>query len=213
MNKKEFTQLIIGLKTAYPRFQFLETDNQKEFWFTMLEDVEYKVVQNAVLEHIATNAFPPSIAEIRKLCAERCRSCIPGFDEAWGTVQKAISKYGWQHPQEAFESMNEPTRTVVKNLGWSRLCQSENPTADRANFREAYEEKAKELQKNNQIPEFVVKEKALLKEQYIPVIEAKEPPRIEQNEPLHDVREDLTPEQIKERNKMFDDVRRRLMGG
>jgi hypothetical protein len=69
------------------------------------------------------------------------------------------------------------------------------------------------LQNNNQLPDFVTQKKVSLKEQYIPAIEVKEPPRIEQNEPESDVRKDLTPEKIEERNKMLDDMRRRLMGG
>jgi hypothetical protein len=128
-------------------------------------------------------------------------------------VQKAVSRYGWQHPQEAFAMMDQLTLSVVKNLGWSRLCQSENPTADRANFREAYEAKAREHQNSNQIPEFVAKEKALLKERYVPQIEEKDIPGIEENERVHDVREDLTPEQIEKRERLLEDTRRRLMGG
>ena len=106
------------------------------------------------MEHICTNVFPPNIAEIRKLCMERCKPKILSFDEAWGVVQKAMADYGWYHPQEAFAIMDELTLSVVKNLGWSRLCQSENPTAERANFREAYMRKAAEAQNTNSLPDF-----------------------------------------------------------
>lgn len=109
--------------------------------------------------------------------------------------------------------MDELTLSVVKNLGWSRLCQSENPTADRANFREAYEAKAKAAQNSYQLPKFVARNKALLQEQYVPSIETKEVQKIEQNEPVHDVRDSLTEEQLAERAKMIEETKRRILGG
>jgi hypothetical protein len=213
MDKQQFATLAVGIKSAYPASKILEDNVSMDFWYMMLKDFPYEIAENAVMEHICTNVYPPNIAEIRKLCVERCKPAVPSFDEAWGTVQKALSDYGFYNSQGAFATMDELTLSIVKNLGWSRLCHSENPTADRANFREAYEAKAKELQNNNQLPDFVAKEKVSLKEQYIPAIEVKKLPRIEQNAPVHDAREELTPKQIEERNKMLDDMRRRLMNG
>jgi hypothetical protein len=179
----------------------------------MLEDIPYDVAENAVMEHMCTSTFPPSIAEIRRLCAQRCAPKIPGFDEAWGTVQRAKQKYGWLHPEEAFATMDDLTLQVVKNLGWSNLCRSENPAADRANFREAYEAKVKERQGSFLIPEFIVREKEALKKRYIPEVEKKEPPLLRLREPVCDVDKELTPEQIEKRGKQLEDVRRELMGG
>ena len=180
MDKQQFATLAIGIKSAYPASRILEDNASMDFWYTMLKDIPYEVAENAVMEHICTNVFPPNIAEIRKLCVERCQRPVLSFDEAWGVVQRAMSTYGWHHPQEAFETMDELTLSVVKNLGWSRLCQSENPTADRANFREAYEAKAKAAQNSYQLPKFVAHNKALLQEQYVLAIETKEVQKIEQ---------------------------------
>ena len=93
------------------------------------------------------------------------------------------------------------------------MCQSENPVADRANFREAYEAKAQKLQSSNCLPEFVVQNKALLKERYIPAIEEKGAPEIEQKESDQDVRDGLTDEQLADRARRFDEIRRRILGG
>ena len=145
------------------------------------------------------------------ICMERCKTPILSFDEAWGVVQKAMSDYGWYHPQEAFATMDELTLAVVKNLGWSRLCQSENPTADRANFREAYEKKAAEAQNTNALPDFVAKNKVLLQKQYVPAIEKKEPVRIEQEKEPEP--KPLTEEQREERARKFEEIRRKILGG
>lgn len=213
MDKQQFATLTIGIKSAYPASKILEDNASMDFWYMMLKDIPYEIAENAVMEHICTNIYPPNIAEIRKLCMERCQRPVLSFDEAWGVVQKAMGTYGSYHPQEAFATMDELTLSVVKNLGWTRMCQSENPIADRANFREAYEEKAKAVQNSNQLPEFVARKKVLLQEQYVPAIEVKEAPQIEQKEPMRDVREELTDEQLEERSRRFEETKRRILGG
>lgn len=211
MDKQQFATLAIGIKSAYPASKILEDNASMDFWYMTLKDIPYEIAENAVMEHICTNIYPPNIAEIRKLCMERCKTPILSFDEAWGVVRKAMSDYGWYHPQEAFATMDELTLAVVKNLGWSRLCQSENPTADRANFREAYEAKAREAVNSNMLPDFISNEKRMLQQRYVPQIEAREPPAIEQT--VAPERKELTPQQCEERARQFEAVRRRLMGG
>lgn len=213
MDKQKFATLAIGIKSAYPASKILEDPASMDFWYLMLKDIPYEVAENAVMEHICTNVFPPNIAEIRKLCMERCRRSALSFDDAWGVVQKAISTYGRERPHEAYETMDELTLAVVKNLGWVSLCTSNNTTADRANFREAYEADVEALQHSNQLPEFVAKGKALLQEQYIPAVEEKTAPGIETSEQPPDARANLTQEQLEERAKNFEEARRRILGG
>jgi len=216
MDKNQFATLAIGIKSAYPASKILEDTASKDFWYMLLSDIPYDVAKNAVMEHICTNVFAPNVAEIRKLCMERCKQPVPSFDEAWGVVQKAISKYGLNNAQEAFATMDELTLSVVKNLGWRNLCVSEAGEADRANFRMAYEAKEEAVKKGNQLPDFVAKNKALLKAQYIPAIEVQEESvasQIEQKEPVRDIKEELTPEQLEKQSKRFEEARRRILGG
>ena len=213
MDKQQFATIAIGIKSAYPASKILEDGASMDFWYMMLNDIPYEVAENAVMEHICTSVYPPNIAEIRKLCMERCRQPVLSFDDAWGVVQKAMSMYGSWRTEEAYRTMDALTLSVVKNIGWTRMCQSENPVADRANFREAYEAKAQKLQSSNCLPEFVVQNKALLKERYIPAIEEKGAPEIEQKESDQDVRDGLTDEQLADRARRFDEIRRRILGG
>lgn len=162
MNKQEFMQIATGIIAAYPNTKILADTASLDFWYRMLRDLDYRVAQNAVLEHISTKQFSPSIGDIRKLCMERSGKSIPSFDEAWGTVQKAISQFGFFEPEKAYATMDEITRTVVKSFGWTNLCTSSNQITDRANFREAYEKKANEYLEHRQLPEFVKQEKAAL---------------------------------------------------
>jgi hypothetical protein len=166
VTKKEFSYLTTGLKASYPRFSFLQTDEEMEYWYLMTCDMDYAIASNAIAEHVTTNNFPPSIADIRRLYAERCNGRILTYSEAWGVVQRAISEYGWYAPRSAFALMDDLTRSVVDDLGWSRLCKSENPTADRANFREAYEAKARKLRNDAQMPRAVLLEKKRIQERF-----------------------------------------------
>jgi hypothetical protein len=61
------------------------------------------------------------------------------WGEAWEQVVMAIRRYGSYNPRDALESLDPLTRRCVKHLGYHELCMSENPTADRANFRMIFE--------------------------------------------------------------------------
>lgn len=176
MDKKEFMVISTALIAAYPNSKIMGDIDSLEFWYRMLQDIDYQVAENAAMEYISTSVYPPSIAEIRRLCVDRCNKPALSFDEAWGTVQKAIGKYGWDNPEGAYAAMDEMTASVVKNLGWNQMCRGENPEANRANFRMAYEEKAKQLQMSRQMPEFVKKQKMQLIDQHVPPA-----PQIEQH--------------------------------
>lgn len=210
MTKKEFSTLITGLKTAYPHFTFLTTEEETKFWYLMLKDIDYEIAENAIMEHISTSTYPPSIAEIRKLCVERCKAPMLSFGEAWSAVQNAIFKYGLNYPQEAYKTLDEITLSVVKEIGWNRLCESEFPAADRADFKESYEAKVKSLQNAYLLPRFIAENKALLKAKYIPLPESDEKRRIG-NEEL--VKEVITDAQRAEITRQFDEVRRRILSG
>ena len=97
MDKQQFATLAIGIKSAYPASKILEDKASMDFWYMALKDIPYEIAENAIMEHICTNIYPPNIAEIRKLCMERCKTPVLSFDEAWGVVQKALSDYGWYH--------------------------------------------------------------------------------------------------------------------
>jgi len=155
---------MMAVKAAYPASKILEDIPSMEFWFEMIKDIDYKVAQNAVKEYICTNTFPPSIADIRKLCRERTVKGMIGFEQAWGVINRAISLYGNQNPTGAYGYMDQQTGShitaeIAKNLGWTEICMTDNPMATRANFRMAYERKIEEEQKKQQLPENVRTEK------------------------------------------------------
>ena len=42
-------------------------------------------------------------------------------------------------PKEAMAAMGEITQEAVRRIGWTNICESENPEALRAQFRQVYE--------------------------------------------------------------------------
>ena len=213
MDKQKFATLAIGIKSAYPNSKILEDNASMDFWYMMLKDIPYEIAENAVMEYICTSVFPPNIAEIRKLCMDRCKKPVLSFDDAWGSVQKAIREYGFYGAEKAFASFDELTLSIVKNLGWSNLCLNENVDASRANFRMAYEAKAKEAQNINQLPDFVVNNKAMLQQQYTPKIESSPLARIESNDTKVEVINSLGQEQINDRARQLAELKKRMIGG
>lgn len=211
MTKKEFSAITTGLKTAYPRFTFLTTEEEMEFWYSMLKDIPCEIAENAVMEHISTSIYPPSIAEIRKLCVERCKEPALSAGEAWYAVQNAIRKYGWEYPEKAYETLDPLTLSVVKEMGWSRLCKSEFIAADRTDFRESYEAKAKALQNDYQLPKFVARNKSSLKARYIPLAENSEQKQIGYEKAVGvEEREEITDEQWSDVVRQVGEARRRI---
>lgn len=139
MNKTEFSGIIAGLSACYPTFKVGESKETLAMWYKMLSDISYPALSEAATKYIATNVYPPTIADLRKLATERA----PGdWSIGWGLTLKAISRYGYYREQEALaylESCDEMAAEVVRRLGFQTLCLSENQQTDRANFRMAYE--------------------------------------------------------------------------
>lgn len=169
MTKKEFAQIVLGIKAAYPNATVLEEDTAKDLWYLALGDLDYPVVHNAVMEHICTQKWPPSIAEIREKCTEQLFD-IPDWGEAWESVLRAISRYGYMQEIEALSSLDDLTRIAVKRIGFRNICMSENIVADRANFRNIYEGMLKEEKKLTQLPGFVREAKERMLKDNTPII-------------------------------------------
>lgn len=154
MTDKEFETIALAIKAAYPNSNVLPDKYAMKTWFELLQDLDYNVAQNAVMEHISTSVFPPSIAEIRNKCAVRTAPIISDWGEAWEEVLYAIRKYGSYREEEAVASLSKITARVTKRLGFRNLCLSENQMADRAHFQRMYESMVREEQKNLQLPAF-----------------------------------------------------------
>ena len=144
MDKKEFAVLVAVVRDAYPTAKFLKTDESMKLWYDMLQDLDFELASRALSEYIKANKFPPTIADIRQLAAEQLIGEDPGWSTAWDEVRKAISSYGYHRADEAMDSLSLIIQTCVRRVGgFSYICRSQAQAADRAAFREAYEQEAR----------------------------------------------------------------------
>jgi hypothetical protein len=139
MTREEFALFAMAIKTYYPKENILPNEQAMELWFRQIGDIPYKVAETALNKWVALNKWSPAISDIREMSAEIMNGQIPDWGEAWKEVSRAITSFGSYRPQEALESMSPLTREAVERMGFVNICKSENPSAERANFRLIYE--------------------------------------------------------------------------
>ena len=135
---EQFAPIFKGLKSAYPNSRALETIEAYKMWHRMLQDLDPEQLNLAIVKHISTSKFPPTIAEIREAALLTTQK---DWSEGWALVLQAISLYGIYQVEKAYDyiqSRDELAYKVTKRLGFQNICVSEDLTIDRANFRMAY---------------------------------------------------------------------------
>lgn len=152
MTFDEFIVLAKGLKCAYTSPNFLPDEYSVKTWYKFLGDLPCDLATVCVEKYIATNKYPPTIADIRTTVAEMMVG-TSDWSESWKQVIRFISLYGLPNEAKAYEAMDEATREAVKRLGWKNLCMSQNQMADRANYRMVYEAVVKEKKDNLSLPD------------------------------------------------------------
>lgn len=157
MDKKEFSIFASALRTYYPREKILPNEQAMSLWYNQLQDIPYKVAEATLNEWVALEKWSPSIADIRKMATEMVNGAPKDWGECWEDVERSIRYYGMYREGEALDSLDDLTREVVKRLGFKNICLSENPQAERANFRMIYEQLSERKEKENQLPPDLVR--------------------------------------------------------
>lgn len=133
-------KILAVLFAAYP----IETRNvppdealiTAKVYASALDDLDENEVNQAIMFLVKTSERLPTVAKIRATVLElRYGPARPGGD-AWGDVVKEIGRRGLS----GVAGFRDPlVAKAVSRLGWSELCRSENPAADRARFIELYD--------------------------------------------------------------------------
>lgn len=152
MNKKEFATLVAAIRTYYPRETILPNEQAMSLWYMELKDIPGEIAMMALREHVHTSKWSPSISDIRELAAGIQSSETLDWGEAWQKVVMAIRKKGMYREEEALESLDDITRAAVERLGFQNLCLSENPVADRARFKDIFEQLAERRRRERRLP-------------------------------------------------------------
>jgi len=119
------------LVAAYPNHPFkAET---AELYDRLLADIPEDVLKAAVIGHITESIYFPSIADLRRRAAEIIED-IPSAEEAWMSVGIYLRRVG-----SGGRPCDSIINRVVESLGgYPGLADSDNPSADRAQFIRLY---------------------------------------------------------------------------
>ncbi len=171
-SRQDVFKTLTFLAALYPRFKLTpETGNS---YALILADIPADLLHQAAVHLGSTNTFFPSAAELRQAVfdlSDRAQGILTA-GEAWAEV---CEKFG-----QGFSRYRAPdkwTSPVVHDAlraigGWRYLCDSENLTADRARFIQAYQALAKRAQTDRRmLPEVRATVERLSDGQDTPLIE------------------------------------------
>jgi hypothetical protein len=167
MNKQEAHQLMTLMRAAYNNFykeknfdeeQFLM---QRDVWQMAFDEVPFDDVLTAFKAWMATEPFPPVIAQINRIIKRANNpSAFESAENAWEKVHKAVKKFGWCNQEKAYETLSPNIQRAIQYIGgWQRLCSAEGKEWDfrRKDFIDIFEEFTEKTQKRELIPADVLK--------------------------------------------------------
>lgn len=146
MTKSEFANLAMEIDGFFKHDKIFTNDRVIELWYNALKDIPYEVAETGINKWVMTNKFPPTVADIRSMAVEVSHVELENWGDMYTKVLRLVDAFGRNQKELAFKKMDELTRRTVDRMGWENLCNSPvaNMAADRANFRDIYnEEKAK----------------------------------------------------------------------
>ena len=145
MTIKETLSVFAILSAAYPYFykNIRDDDEQTKtavaLWHEMLAGYDINIVKIALKRLIAVQKeYPPTIGQLLESIMVVGGHAAPDADEVWSEITDALGRYGFYGTNEAMAQFSSFALAAVKALGWSTLCLSETPEANRAHFLRIY---------------------------------------------------------------------------
>lgn len=164
MTPEETIKILSIIKAAYPQWaKDLKASDAKmmvTLWNDMLQDYEYNLVQVAIKKVIATNKFPPSVAEV----IESINYIKTGGQaemteiEAWGLVRKAIKNSAY-HAGEEFNKLPPRIQQAIGSHNilhnWSQESINGIETVIGSNFMRSYKQTVIRKKEEKQLPQSI----------------------------------------------------------
>jgi hypothetical protein len=113
-----------------------------ELWFSQLRDIPAEIAEKALNEWVRTQKWSPSISDIRAAAADQVSGELLSWSDAWQQVLTAVRRFGFYRQKEALASLDDLTLKTVQRIGFTAICNTDNPAVERANFRMIYEQLA-----------------------------------------------------------------------
>lgn len=164
MNLAETTKIMAVIELAYPRYYVNTSLEEKKqaanLWAAMLNDYSYELVNNAVKALIASNKFPPTIADVTEKIHLMTNKPEMSELQAWSYVHKAICNSTYNSVRE-FERLPEEVKRVVRAPeqlhAWALLDEDEVNTVVASNFQRSFRSDRAQAKEYASMPEAVRK--------------------------------------------------------
>jgi len=144
MNENETVEIVRLIGASFPNWN-LNADTI-EVYAIAFSDIDFEVVKKATTNWILSEEFAPTIAGIRKKCAEVMGSKAPLSADAWGEVRNQILSVGMRgNPKFSDDNSTGLIRKTVESIGWGSICMSTSPDIIRAQFLRLYDERKKHV--------------------------------------------------------------------
>ena len=137
MEREQFKVLVKAMKAVYAQPTFIPDQDAFNVWFALLGDLPYKQAELAVQKHMATEKFPPTIADIREKAEQitSVKETEMSELEAWAIVRKAIGRSNY-YAEEEFEKLPEACKMAVGNPSnlreWAMMDSDQVGTVEQA---------------------------------------------------------------------------------
>ncbi len=151
MTRSDAAKLMGIIVLAYPNYDKFKDENQVkatvDLWATMFSEDDAGIVGLAVKKHIATNKWPPSVAELRELMLEMTAPDLIAPDQAWLAVSDFIKLHGEHLYVEERDCLPPLIARAVESIGYHNLyemncgsCRGSKPGMARTAFMNLYEQ-------------------------------------------------------------------------
>lgn len=165
----------------------------------------YKQAELAVQKHMATEKFPPTIADIREKAEQitSVKETEMSELEAWAIVRKAIGRSNY-YAEEEFEKLPEACKMAVGNPSnlreWAMMDSDQVGTVEQSHFVRNYRTAMQRIKEDRRMPEKVRTAIAEVKKQQMQIEDRQEKPKL----PVQEEKEDET------QGEMSEETRRKL---
>lgn len=182
MEREQFKVLVKAMKAVYAQPTFIPDQDAFNVWFTLLGDLPYKQAELAVQKHMATEKFPPTIADIREKAEQitSVKETEMSELEAWAIVRKAIGRSNY-YAEEEFEKLPEACKMAVGNPSnlreWAMMDSDQVGTVEQSHFVRNYRTAMQRIKEDRRMPEKVRTAIAEVKKQQMQIEDRQEKPK------------------------------------
>lgn len=149
MTKADAAKLVAIVVTAYPNYDKFKDEAAVtatvSLWASMFQSDDGRIVALALNKHIATNKWPPSVAEIRELMLELIRPDLIEPDRAWLAVSDLLYTTGENNHGDLHLQLPPLAARAVETIGYYNLYEMHRscyrggkPGMDRVAFMDIY---------------------------------------------------------------------------